>query len=347
MTHHTISIRHVHDILQGAQRQGHDTARLLERAGIVPWLRDVPLARVSQAQYAALLRGLRRATRDELFGLGPQPLPIGSFSTGCRLLLQARTLDEALRSGFRYYHGLLGGFVARLTVDGGSAHVRLASRMPADEALRYAQRMFLFFSFGLGSWLVARRIPLQEVQYCGKGSSDTDRVFQAPVSYGHAELGLRFDARWLALPVVQNAQSLQEFLREAPANLLVKYRDRSSVTERLRRLLRAQLHGELPSLEEVSRTLAMTPQTLRRRLCEEGRGYQTLKDELRRDAAIEHLARPDLTLEEIAARLGFSEASTFHRAFKKWTGVAPGEYRHRQRGAAGAPAALHGERWAA
>ena len=65
----------------------------------------------------------------------------------------------------------------------------------------------------------------------------------------------------------------------------------------------------------------------RRRLRDEGHGFQALKDALRRDAAIAHLARPELTLPEIAQRLGFSEASTFHRAFKKWTGVAPGEYR--------------------
>jgi len=75
----------------------------------------------------------------------------------------------------------------------------------------------------------------------------------------------------------------------------------------------------------------MTPQTLRRRMHEEGQGFQSLKDHLRRDAAIEYLARPDMTLLDIADQLGFSEASTFHRAFKKWTGVAPGEYRHRHR----------------
>jgi AraC-like DNA-binding protein len=75
----------------------------------------------------------------------------------------------------------------------------------------------------------------------------------------------------------------------------------------------------------------MTPQTLRRRLGEEGQGFQSLKDHLRRDAAIEYLARPDMTLLDIADQLGFSEASTFHRAFKKWTGVAPGEYRQRHR----------------
>ena len=54
--------------------------------------------------------------------------------------------------------------------------------------------------------------------------------------------------------------------------------------------------------------------------------------------AIEYLARPDMTLLDIADQLGFSEASTFHRAFKKWTGVAPGEYRQRHRPAGGGAA---------
>ena len=95
----------------------------------------------------------------------------------------------------------------------------------------------------------------------------------------------------------------------------------------IRRMLRKRLGGELPSLEEVGDTLAVTPQTLRRRLRDEGRGFQQIKDELRRDAAIEFLLHTQLPLLEIANRVGFSEASTFHRAFKQWTGVAPGEYR--------------------
>jgi AraC-like DNA-binding protein len=86
----------------------------------------------------------------------------------------------------------------------------------------------------------------------------------------------------------------------------------------------------LPSLEEMAQTLRLTPQTLRRRLRDEGRGYQSIKDGLRRDAAIALLEHTDLPLQQVALRVGFSEPSTFHRAFKKWTGVAPGEYRQRQ-----------------
>jgi AraC-like DNA-binding protein len=334
-THHTIAVHHVRQALLGAVRHGLAAEPLLERAGIAPALLDSPLARVSQMQFAALLRIVRRATRDELWGLLSRPVPLGTFAQGCRLLIHCLTLDEAMHAGFRHWHGAMPDFVPRLRVHDGAAHVTLPARVASNPRIVFAQRTFLFFSIGLASWLVGRLIPLQGVTYRGAqpppAGAEIGRVFRASVAYNAPHFGYWFDARWLTLPVVQNAQSLAEFLQRAPADLLVRYRDQSNLTDRIRRLLRAHLRGELPSLEDVGRTLAMTPQTLRRRLREEGQGFQALKDDLRRDAAIEYLARPDLTLVDIAEQLGFSEASTFHRAFKKWTGVAPGEYRQRQR----------------
>ncbi|MFL6664320.1 MAG: AraC family transcriptional regulator [Rhizobacter sp.] len=334
MTLHTIAIHHVEQVLQGAERRGVATAPLLQRAGISAALMDAPLARVSQEQYACLLRVVQRALRDEFWGLCSKPLPLGSFAQCCRLLIHTPTVADALRVGFRYFHGALPDFVARVGLADGVASVRIVTPLPPEPSLLYAERTFLFFTFGLASWLAARRIPLLGVDYRGPAPPnlvDTARVFQAPLRHGQPHFGLSFDARWLQLPIVQNTQSLREFLQHAPANLLVKYRDKTSVTERIRRLLRSHLRGEMPSLEQVGRVLGMTPQTLRRRLTEEGQGFQSLKDHLRRDAAIEYLARPDMTLLDIADQLGFSEASTFHRAFKKWTGVAPGEYRQRHR----------------
>jgi AraC-like DNA-binding protein len=332
---HTVSIYHVEQALQGAVRRGLATAPLLERAGISPALLGAPLARVSQAQYGALLRVLRHRLRDEFFGLLERPLALGSFEHCCRLLVRTPTLGDALREGLRFFHGEIDEFVARLRVEGEMACIAIVPRDAAAISRRYAQRAFLFFTFGVASWLVARRIPLTGGEYRDPAplhGADTDRVFQAKVLYGRPQYRLWFEARWLALPQVQNEQSVREFLHDAPANLLVRYRDRTRVTDRLRRLLYSRLHDdELPSLDEVAKSLALTPQTLSRRLREEGHSFQALKDDLRRDAAIALLQRPDLTLVDVAAQIGFSEASTFHRAFKKWTGVAPGEYRQRTR----------------
>ncbi|MDN8618355.1 AraC family transcriptional regulator [Variovorax ginsengisoli] len=329
-THHTIPIQQVEQILFGARERGADVPSLLRRADISPALFGSPLSRVTQGQYAALILVLRRALRDELWGLCSRPLPLGSFAQCCQLLLAARTLGEAMQVGLRYYRLLLADFVPRLHVDQGIACLRLVPRAAPDPLLGYAERVFCFMAYGLVSWLVARSVPLLGVDYPTPRHglhSDAVTLFRAPVHEGAICTGWRFDARWLDLPVVQNEQSLREFLRQAPVSLLVKYRDNTSVTERIRRILRRRLAGELPSLEDIGHQLAMTSQTLRRRLRDEGQGFRGIKDDLRRDAAIEYLARPELTLPEIASQLGFSEASTFHRAFKHWTGVAPGEYR--------------------
>jgi AraC-like DNA-binding protein len=278
---------------------------------------------------------LRRRLRDELWGLCSHPLPLGSFAMGCRLLVGCSTLGEALRMGLRYYRLLIRDFVPHLHVQDGIAGLSVISRTPAvqtEASQAYAERCFCFLGYGLVSWLVGQRISLVGVDYpytaLGR-SLDAGALFRAPLYYGQPRTGWRFEAHWLELPVVQNEHSLRQFLQQAPTSLLVKYRDHTSMAERIRRILRRHLTDGLPSpsLDDISRQLALTPQTLRRRLRQEGQGFRSLKDDLRRDAAIEYLARADLTLPEIAVQLGFSEASTFHRAFKHWTGVAPGEYR--------------------
>jgi AraC-like DNA-binding protein len=327
-TQHTVAIQQVQSVLQGARHRQLDVLPLLARAGISPLLLESPLARVSQQQYADLLRVLRRAMRDELWGLTSRPLRPGSFAQCMKRLVGCGTLGEALRCGFTFYDLLLPDFVARLSVQDGTAHIRFILRADGEPRLDYAIKAFMLFTFGSASWLVSRRIPLTGLDYtAGMQSTETSRVYQAPVRQNQPHVGMSFDASWLQLPIVQSPQSLREFLAGAPANLIVKYRDTSSLTDRIRRLLRKRLGEELPSLEEVGDALAVTPQTLRRRLREEGRGFQQIKDELRRDSAIEYLVQTRLPLIEIANRVGFSEASTFHRAFKNWTGVAPGEYR--------------------
>ncbi|HVR55103.1 MAG TPA: AraC family transcriptional regulator [Pseudorhodoferax sp.] len=327
---HTIAIQQVQQLLYGAQHRGLDTPALLRRAGIAPALLDAPLSRVTQAQCAALIAVLRHHLRDELWGLCRHPLPPGSFALGCELMADTRTLGEALARGLRYYRLLLRDFVPRLQLQGGVATLALTGGDRSAPGPAFAERAFSFLAYGWVCWLVARRVPLLSVDYPDSvlaRSMDTTTLLQAPVVYGQPYTGWRFEARWLQLPVVQNQDSLRDFLREAPAQLLVRFRDRTRVTERIRSLFRKHLAGETPTLEEVSEQLALTPQTLRRRLREEAQTFRGIKEDLRRDAAIEYLARTELTLPEIAARLGYSEASTFHRAFKHWTGLAPGAYR--------------------
>ena len=105
--------------------------------------------------------------------------------------------------------------------------------------------------------------------------------------------------------------------------------------QRARGLLLAGLQNGTASLEALAEGLHVSPRTLRRRLDEHGTSYKTLLDELRRDLAYHYLARSPEPPDVVAARLGFTEASTFYRAFKRWSGTTPARDRDRAREAAG------------
>jgi len=95
----------------------------------------------------------------------------------------------------------------------------------------------------------------------------------------------------------------------------------------VRRIMGYDLSHGFPSFEEVASALNVSPPTLRRHLRKEGVSYQGLKDRCRKDTAIAYLSRPELSVSAIAALMGFTDPSAFHRSFKKWTGLTPGRYR--------------------
>jgi AraC-like DNA-binding protein len=107
-----------------------------------------------------------------------------------------------------------------------------------------------------------------------------------------------------------------------------------STTQRLQRLLLDELRGGNPTLEHLAARLHMSPRTLHRRLGEEGTGFRRVLAQLRRELAARHLREAKLALGEVGFLLGFSEASAFHRAFRRWTGWRPAAYRRAHAAAA-------------
>ena len=127
--------------------------------------------------------------------------------------------------------------------------------------------------------------------------------------------------------LIRRNGNLSTFLRTAPENILLKYKNGSSLSAKVRRRLRQVLPGDVPDFDQLAEELNITPATLRRRLSEEGASFQGIKDELRRDLAISYLSDSNRSVMDIALELGFSERSAFHRAFRKWTGASPGAFR--------------------
>ena len=137
---------------------------------------------------------------------------------------------------------------------------------------------------------------------------------------------LCFDEWWLTAPLIQANPITAEMLRETCDRILLDMTTQQDFSSRVKDILSADLRNS-SNIETVARRLETTPRTLRRRLKDEGTSFQELLSKVRSSFAIAFLRDTRMTVDDIADRLGFSDAANFRHAFKRWTGHPPSYYR--------------------
>jgi AraC-like DNA-binding protein len=325
----TIAISFVAAALQSVHGRNLNADELLANVGLSSSLLQVPQARVSAKHYGALWRAIAAALDDEFFGQDSRRMKVGTFAMLCHSVLSCKTLGHALDRSLRFYALILDDISGSAERDAKEARIVLRDA-PGVAPRVFAHELLLMLLYGVSCWLVGRRIPIlrTEFSYAEPAHSAEYRLmYCADLHFNRAHTLLAFEASYLDLPVVQNERSAKEFLRTAPESILLKYKNGSSLSARVRRRLRQFLPGTVPDFEQLADEMSITPATMRRRLHEEGESYQSIKDQLRRDLAISYLSHSKRSVMDIALELGFSERSAFHRAFRKWTGASPGEFR--------------------
>ena len=325
----TIAICFVAAALEAVCARQLDAAALLAKVGLSPALLQSSQARVSAKHYGQLWRLVALALDDEFFGQDSRRMKSGSFAMLVHSVIGCKTLGQALKRSLRFYALILDDIGGELLRSRKEATIQLRRSVGAA-AKPFAFEVLLMLLHGVACWLVGRRIPILRAQFCYPEplySPEYRLMYCTNLTFDAPQTAIVFPADYLDLPIVQNGRTVKEFLRTAPENILVKYKNRSSLSARIRRRLRQLLASEMPDFDSLAAELNMTPATLRRRLHEEGASYQGIKDQLRRDLAISYLSHSDRNVMDIALELGFSERSAFHRAFRKWTGASPGEFR--------------------
>ncbi|QMI49501.1 AraC family transcriptional regulator [Burkholderia sp. MBR-1] len=319
-----ISPGFVEDALECLHRQRIPAEPVLRAAGLPVAVREP----VTPQQYGRLWLAIASAIDDEFFGLAARPMRRGSFTLLCHAVLDAGTLEKALRRALQFLRVVLDEPRGELVVADSQAQIVLTQAGRPYSAFAY--RTFWLILLGVACWLIGRRIPLQRLDFACPSPdqrSDYHQFFGVPVHFDRSDSRLAFNAAYLSLPTIRSAQSLKTFLRGAPGNLLVRYRHDSGWVAKTRAHLKALPAAEWPDFDTLAVRLGTTPATLRRRLRSEGQSFAAIKDELRSALAQALLRGHKLSVAEIAAELGFTEPSAFHRAFRKWTGTSPGAFR--------------------
>ena len=327
----TTSIALVHEALHSARHRCLDLSVALANAEIDPLLLDAPKARVSATAFARLWVELADLLDDEFFGIDSHPMRRGSFKLMCQALLDCTTLGHALHRMLVFLRLVLDDVHGELVVKDEKAFIVLHDKGVLRRLFAYGTWFILVH--GLSCWLVNQRIPVHKLSFRAPkpaDQSDYRMRFCEDIDYDASTTWISFDKKCLDMKISQSGATLGPFLKETPASLLVRYRNDDSLSAQIRRYLRGLAPECWPERDDLAGVLHMSNSTLQRRLQAEGTHYQNLKDDLRRDMAIDLLSRGEMTVTQVATATGFQETSAFHRAFKKWTGVSPGAYRRGQ-----------------
>ncbi|ATE61035.1 AraC family transcriptional regulator [Thauera sinica] len=332
----TVAMGFVTGMLSGMRRQGRDPAPILAASGID--LADAA-SRIPVDRYAALYNRVIAELDDEGFGLFSRSMPPGCFEFLCRGMLGAPTLAEALARAARFMRIVLPDLEVRIRREDGRAELRIAETRPLaaepdDPARVFAFEWLLRLLHGLACWFAGRGLALDAVSFPyarPPHADDYALVYTEHSRFGAGSLCAGFQANLLDLPLRRDETALAEFLDGAPGKISMLYRRDREMVFRVRDLLRDALPANLP-LEEVAARLHVSPRTLHRRLEEEGAGFRTIKDAIRRDIALARLTKTQQPIAQLAADLGYADTSAFYRAFVAWCGVSPEQFRRRLAG---------------
>jgi len=323
----TVPARYLAELLEWS---GVDAKRALEAAALPAGAHQLSRFRVTAEQVVRLYSVVRRACGDELFGFARRKVPPGTYAVAMRLATgcpnAAEFIECATRlyglfdEGHRYWRVKRAGNVATLSID---------FREPRQRRSIFFVHSMLLTPWRSASWLVGEPIVLTSVRIdpaFREFRGETEFMFGREPLFEKGVAEVSFDAAWLDAPIRRAPADADEYVKTSLRSLLSAPAG-DTLEGRVRRELIAHPSGEVATLPEIAARLRLSRATLARQLHARGLSFQGIKDELRRDRAIALLEGGVSSVADISDTLGFSEPSAFTRAFKSWTGVAPGRYR--------------------
>lgn len=331
-------------LVEFGEQRGVPAAVLLRRSGLQRAQLQDPKVEVQAAQELAVVANLLRALGNPRWlglevGLQYGFTTYGIWGYG---LVASATVGEALGLALRFLPLTYAFAQVSTALVGSDFHMQFGPPAAVDEPMRsFLAQRDLAAAARLVADLAGPQVRLSAVRLSepapsgGPGRASLPLPGDCPCEFGAPVNALVIASSALAHKLPNANPLTAAMCEQLCATLVEQRRRRHGSAELVRAQLLASAGQALPDLAQMARQLYTSERTLKRRLQGEGTSFRALQAAAREQLACELLADRTLGLAEIAARLGFSDQSSFSQTFKRWRGVAPGQWRRQRPDAAG------------
>lgn len=332
--HGTASVAALRQYVRYADAKGIDATNLLRKAGLERNLLDTGDSRLNGEQFQTFIRLLAETTGNPILGLktGDYVQP-GSYSVLGYITMSCGTLGEAVTriAPYEKLVGDMGTTGLRMSGD----EVSLVWTCNFTDPLVWPQVVDNVFAswINYARWLADNReaSPLRVQLRRSSPGSDYEKAYlerwQCPVEFGAEEDCVTLHQGLLSTRLRQPDPLLRKTLEAHALSQLALLDSDTDLTSRVKQSIQKQLADGVTRQDMIAEDLGMTSRTLQRKLGQERVSYQKLLDEVRQQMAEDYLRNTEMSIPDIAFRLGYSETTSFHRKFKAVMGQTPGDFR--------------------
>jgi AraC-like DNA-binding protein len=315
--------------------EGVSVHDLFARTGVAATQLEDAQARISHRQRLAIYRNARRlAKRSDIGLLAGARQRISDYGIYGYAMVSSRTFGEALL--FSLDHVTMAGPAVRqisFRTDGTTAILRSHGIDSLGDVLPFAAEFWRSSMTALFGHVLAFRFPSKRMVFPFSAPvhwRNYERMFHCPIDFDADLMEWHFDANVLEQPC-PNANPITATICQQVCDAITRERPGESDLARKIRTACLNRPERFPVAAEIAVELGLSLRSLHRKLADEGLSYQSIVDEMRRSLATELLENTHMSVDQIAERVGFADATSFRKAFKKWTACSPSDFRHPER----------------
>lgn len=325
----SIPISFIADVLEAAHCRGWDVEALLLENGLSLQGLKTPGIRISIVQYGRILRQLGEMSNDAFFGFLSRPVPLNALPVFCYSMVGCRNVVEFVEHSNAFYGLFTNEFSWYLERDAGDlvVGVNLTQALPLD--YRFIIHSLMLMSVRLFGWLLGEDPEIKAVTFTHTKNPSDDSLtylFGNGIEYACDANTIRIDGRYEDGVLSCTREQVKQLLFQK-RYLFLMTRNEHPLSQEVRRMLLTRKQEVWLEAEEVAAKMNMSANQLWRRLKKEGNSFLDIRDQIKRDWALILLEDPANTVELVAEQLRYSDVSAFRKAFKKWTGLQPAQYR--------------------